>query len=100
MGIECSRLPDNLNEFFGLFASERQNVIRSTDVVRSSSLIGPKIPVHGLVLDIETGKLEWIVNGYETSATDGSQVYLESKLGGKEVLGMGLKLSDFNIGEM
>ena len=100
LGIERSRLPENLNEFFGLFASERQNVIRSTDVVRSSPLIGPKIPVHGLLVDIETGKLEWIVNGYEAPATHGSQVHLEAKLGGKEVLDMNLKLPDFNIGEM
>ena len=28
LGIDRSRLPENLNEFFGLFASERQNVIR------------------------------------------------------------------------
>ena len=100
LGIERSRLPNNLNEFFGLFASERQNVIRSTDVVRSSPLIGPKIPVHGLMVDIETGRLEWIVNGYEAVATPGAQVHLEAKLGGKEVLGMDLKLPDFNIGEM
>jgi carbonic anhydrase len=66
LGIERARLPENLNEFFGLFASERQNVIRSADVVRSSPLIGPRIPVHGLLVDIQTGKLEWVVNGYDS----------------------------------
>lgn len=68
IGIDRSKLPDNLNEFFGLFASERQNVIRGVDIVRSSPLIGPKIPVHGLVVDVNTGKLDWIVNGYEVLA--------------------------------
>jgi carbonic anhydrase len=68
LGVERSQLPDNLNEFFGLFASERQNVIRGADIIRSSPLIGRKIPVHGLLIDIETGKLEWLVNGYETLA--------------------------------
>jgi carbonic anhydrase len=66
LGVDRSRLPENLNEFFGMFATERQNVIKACDIVRNSPLIGPKIPVHGLLADIETGKLEWIVNGYNT----------------------------------
>jgi carbonic anhydrase len=65
LGVERARLPENLNEFFGLFASERQNVIKGVDFVRSSPLIGPKVPVHGLLVDIQTGKLEWLVNGYQ-----------------------------------
>jgi carbonic anhydrase len=66
LGVERHLLPDNLNDFFGLFSSERQNVIKGCDIVRHSPLIGPKIPVHGLLLDIETGRLDWVVNGYET----------------------------------
>ena len=65
LGIERSRLPDNINEFFGLFASERQNVLRGVEHVRQSPLIGPRIPVHGLLVDTGSGKLEWLVNGYE-----------------------------------
>ncbi len=65
LGINRSQLPENLNEFFGLFASERQNVIRGVEFVRNSPLIGPRIPVQGLLVDVETGKLEWVVNGYE-----------------------------------
>lgn len=68
IGIERSKLPDNLNDFFGLFASEPQNVIRGVDIIRSSPLIGPNIPVHGLVVDVNTGKLDWIVNGYDVLA--------------------------------
>jgi carbonic anhydrase len=66
IGVDRSRLPDNVNEFFGAFGSERQNVIKACDIARQSPLIGPKIPVHGLLLDIGTGKLDWVVNGYET----------------------------------
>lgn len=66
LGVDRSRLPDNINEFFGTFGSERQNVIKACEHVRNSPLIGPKIPVHGLLLDINTGKLDWVVNGYET----------------------------------
>ena len=65
LGIKREQLPENLNEFFGLFASERQNVLRGVEFVRQSPLIGPRIPVHGLLVDVETGKLEWVVNGYE-----------------------------------
>jgi len=66
LGIDRTRLPDNLTEYFGLFASERQNVIRAVELVRASPLISPKIPVHGLLVDIDTGRLEWVVNGYQT----------------------------------
>src|SRR6266404_3935770 len=69
LGVERAGLPENLTEFFGLFASERQNVIKAVDYVRHSPIIGPKIPVHGLMVDIATGKLEWVVNGYQTLDT-------------------------------
>ena len=69
LGVDRSRLPENLNEFFGMFGSERQNVIKACDLIRNSPLIGPKIPVHGLLLDLETGRLDWLVNGYETLQT-------------------------------
>jgi len=69
LGVERHLLPENLNEFFGMSGSERQNVIRACDIARHSPLVGPKIPVHGFLVDVETGKLEWIVNGYETWQT-------------------------------
>ena len=65
-GVERSQLPENLAEYFGVFSSERQNVIQSTEYVRSSPLIGPRVAVQGLMVDVNTGKLEWVVNGYET----------------------------------
>jgi carbonic anhydrase len=65
LGVERHLLPDNVNEFFGMAGSERQNVIKACDFARNSPLIGPKIPVHGLLLDTGTGQLDWVVNGYE-----------------------------------
>src|ERR1051326_709591 len=59
LGVDRSKLPENLVDYFGIFASERQNVIRACDLVRTSPLIGPKIPVHGLMVDIQSGLLEW-----------------------------------------
>ena len=44
LGIERHLLPDNINEFFGTFGSERQNVIKACDIIRHSPLIGPKFP--------------------------------------------------------
>ena len=64
LGIERSRLPENLTEYFGLFASERQNVLKAVEFVRHSPLIGARIPVHGLLVDLATGQLEWLVDGY------------------------------------
>jgi carbonic anhydrase len=64
LGIGRERLPDNVNEFFGLFASERANVLKAVDFVRQSPVIGAAIPVHGLLVDIQSGALEWLVNGY------------------------------------
>jgi carbonic anhydrase len=69
LGIDRSKLPDNVNEFFGLFASERTNVLKAAEFVRQSPLIGPAIPVHGLLVDIHSGALEWLVNGYNVTAS-------------------------------
>ena len=69
LGVERTRLPENLVEYFGLFGTERQNVMRAVDFVRASPLIGAKLPVHGLVIDITSGQLEWVVNGYDSFQT-------------------------------
>jgi carbonic anhydrase len=96
LGVERQLLPDNLNEFFGLFGSERQNVIKACDIVRQSPLIGPKIPVHGLLLDTETGKLDWVVNGYQTLDMAANRPAAPANLIGQTTE----KLGHFNIGEM
>ena len=68
LGVPRERLPDDLVGFFGMFASERQNVIRGAEFARQSSLIGPRVAVHGLLIDVHTGRLEWAVNGYDALA--------------------------------
>jgi carbonic anhydrase len=77
LGVPRSALPDNITEFFGVFASERQNVLKAVEHTRLSPLIGPKIPVHGLLVDIESGRVEVVVNGYqvlETASTRWNEV--------------------------
>jgi carbonic anhydrase len=95
LGIERHVLPDNINEYFGIFGSDRQNIIKSTGMARSSPLIGPKIPVHGLLVDIESGKLEWLVNGYQTLETMSARApELPQGPGSLQ------SLASFNLGEM
>jgi carbonic anhydrase len=66
LGIDMNQLPLNLAEYFGIFTNERQNVIQAVEIARRSPLIGPRIPVHGLMVDISNGNLDWVVNGYDT----------------------------------
>jgi carbonic anhydrase len=90
-GIDRAQLPANLIEFFGLFASERQNVLRGVDFVRQSPLIGPRIPVHGLLLDLANGRLDWVANGYPALETvAGRLTAAVSSLAAVDSLGLGL----------
>jgi len=96
LGVERHLLPDNVSDFFGLFASERQNVIKAVNLVRRSPLVGPKIPVHGLLLNIENGQLDWVDNGYQALETAGSQAKESVKSVGQALESLG----NFNFGEM
>lgn len=101
LGVDRGRLPENIAEFFGAFGSERQNVIKACDFIRNSPIIGPKIPVHGLLLDLSTGRLEWVVNGY-----DALQLQAPAGLPGGapatagDALGSLGSFKDFVMGEM
>src|SRR6185503_11192126 len=96
LGIDRARLPENLTEYFGVFGSERQNVIRAAEHVRSSPLIGRSVPVHGMLVDIRTGRLEWLVNGYDTLGQPAA-VLAELPLKSMEDW---MKFVPFQIGEM
>ena len=98
MGVDRSRLPDNLNEFFGMFASERQNVMRAADLIRQSPLIGSKVPVHGFLIDVQNGRLEWLVNGYQSLPSAAAQPGAAAAQAGPERAT--IPLPDFKIGEM
>lgn len=97
LGVERHLLPSNLNEFFGMFASERANVIKAADFVRQSPLIGSKVPVHGLLVDIGTGKLEWLVNGYQSLDTVATRVNTALASAGQTVDAL-KALTDFEVG--
>jgi len=97
LGIERHLLPENVKDFFGMFGSERQNVIKACDFARTSPLIGPQIPVHGLLLDLETGKLDWVVNGYDTLPANTLAQMPKSQFSSIGELG---SFKDFAMGEM
>ena len=99
IGVKRDLLPANINEFFGMFGSERQNVIKSCDFARHSPLIGPKVPVHGFLIDVQTGKLDWLVNGYENWEAMANRSNEAVKPAG-EAVDMMKSLADFKIGEM
>jgi carbonic anhydrase len=99
LGIQRHSLPENINDYFGIFASERQNVIKGVELVRHSPLIGPKIPVQGLLVDIHTGKVEWLVNGYQALEMAGSPWTQVVNAGEKTVDAL-KSLTDFKIGGM
>jgi carbonic anhydrase len=99
LGVDRHRLPDNVNEYFGTFASVQGNVIKAVDFTRRSPLIGPGIPVHGLVVDIQTGKVDWLVNGYQALEVTGASAGQPAASIGRasDVL---KPVADFKIGEM
>jgi len=99
MGVKRHLLPENLNEFFGVFSSFRQNVIKSCTIARQSPLIGPKVPVHGLLVDTVSGKLEWLVNGYENWGGVAGQ-WNEAVKAAEQTVDMLKSLPEFKIGEL
>nr|WGD62397.1 carbonic anhydrase [Bacillus subtilis] len=71
-GVEDSRL--NLLTSAGLdlktwltgFDSVEESVSHSVNMIKNHPPLPKKVPVHGLVIHPETGKLDVVINGYET----------------------------------
>jgi carbonic anhydrase len=99
LGVERVQLPDNLAEFFGLFASEAQNVVKAVGIARCSPLIGSKTPVHGLVLNLATGRLDWVVNGYDALGTVAS-VFAAALQQAAATPSLMARWEDFNLGNL
>ncbi|WP_127585591.1 beta-class carbonic anhydrase [Paenibacillus koleovorans] len=55
----------NLSRWLTGFDDVTQSVENSVDIIRNHPLLPKHIPVHGMLIDPETGKLNWLVNGYE-----------------------------------
>lgn len=55
----------NLDEWLEGFDSVQESVAHSVDMIRNHPLMANEVPVHGLVIDPETGKLDVVVDGYK-----------------------------------
>lgn len=55
----------DIDEWLQGFANEGESVGESVSRIRNHPLFPKDVPVHGLVIDPETGKLDVIVDGYE-----------------------------------
>ena len=53
----------DLSEWLGRFDDEEENVKNVVEKIKNHPLI-PDVPVHGLILDIVTGELNVLVDGY------------------------------------
>ena len=63
-GISQDELDNyDLDKWIGGFESEEENVLKTCEIIRNHPLM-PDIPVHGLIIDIITGELKVIVDGY------------------------------------
>lgn len=60
----------DLDEWLTGFDSVEQSVEHSVNMIRNHPLMAGEIPVHGLVIDPVTGKLDLVVNGYENVKTN------------------------------
>jgi carbonic anhydrase len=57
-------LQPGLKEWLGAFHDPNGNVLRVVDVIRQSPLIPRDVPVHGMMFDPHSGRLELLSDGY------------------------------------
>ncbi|MCT2347555.1 beta-class carbonic anhydrase [Niallia taxi] len=55
----------DLDKWLTGFSSVEESVSHSVKMVKNHPLLPPKVPVHGLVIDPKTGKLDLVVDGYK-----------------------------------
>ncbi|MCJ7840813.1 carbonic anhydrase [Lederbergia sp. NSJ-179] len=57
----------DLNKWLEGFDSVEESVAHSVNMIRNHPLLVKDVPVHGLVIDPETGKLDLVVDGYKNT---------------------------------
>ena len=66
LGVDPTTFPeqgDDLLRWLGTFQDVRENTARTARAIRTSPYLPHNIPVHALVIDVHTGKLEMIERG-------------------------------------
>lgn len=49
------------DKWVGTFENSRENVIHTVTTIRKSPLIAKKFPIHGLIIDLASGKLDHLI---------------------------------------
>lgn len=57
----------DVDGFLRGFDNVEESVRNTVDIIRRHPMLPADIPVHGLIIDPETGRLDLIVNGYPTT---------------------------------
>lgn len=60
-------LRPGLREWLGAFHDPRGNVVRVAAAIRGNPLIPKDVPVHGLIFDPDSGRLDLLMDGYEST---------------------------------
>jgi len=55
----------DLSEWIGAISGEESNVLETVEKIKNHPLITNEVPIHGLMIDIVTGKLDVLVDGRE-----------------------------------
>jgi len=55
----------DLSRWLTGFDNVTQGVLKSVDIIKNHPLLPSGTPVHGLIIDPTTGKLDILVNGYD-----------------------------------
>ncbi|MCC7352345.1 MAG: carbonic anhydrase [Anaerolineae bacterium] len=64
LGVQREKLPiDDIGAWLGVFADVEQNVREVVRRLRASPLISTRVPVHGLVANVESGELKIVERG-------------------------------------
>jgi|SRR5690625_3022045 len=56
----------HINDWWKGFDNVQEGVSRSVDIIRNHPLLPPGVPVHGLIIDPDTGKLDLISDGRQS----------------------------------
>jgi carbonic anhydrase len=76
-------------KFLGAFAAERASVISSVATLRADPRMPASMPVHGLIYNIESRRLELIESGYDVMATTSREASIGASTGFPSMAGLG-----------
>lgn len=60
-------LQPSLREWLGAFHDPNGNVVRVVEMIKRNPLFPGDVPIHGLMFDPLSGRLEALINGYEAA---------------------------------